>query len=157
MEHLLIFGAKYLWIVPVGIFVFVFFNTDRRKFIKISVLALPVSYVLGLLARSLYNNPRPFVVDGITPLIEHVADNGFPSDHTLLVATLAGISTIFNKKIGLLMWAVALVVALSRVGVGVHHLLDVLASILISITSVGVIYFLSNKQNNESRTTKQDE
>jgi Membrane-associated phospholipid phosphatase len=157
MNYLLIFGAKYLWIVSVGVFVFVFLSTDRRKFIKISILALPISYALGLLARMLYDNPRPFVVDGVTPLIEHVADNGFPSDHTLLVSSLAAICTIYNKKVGLIMWTITLVVAVSRVKVGVHHLLDVSASILISIASVWMIYFLNNQQNNEPRTTEQEQ
>ncbi|HRH25708.1 MAG TPA: phosphatase PAP2 family protein [Parcubacteria group bacterium] len=145
MNYFFIFGAKYLFFLSVIIAAIYFFKSlDKRKLFKFGVIILPVSYIFGLVARTLYYNPRPFVTENFTPLIDHVADNGFPSDHTLFVASLAVWTTLFNKKLGLVLWCIALVVAISRVYVGVHHPVDVLGSIVISAL-VGLMLYCINK------------
>jgi undecaprenyl-diphosphatase len=67
-------------------------------------------------------------VEHFRPLIPHEADNGFPSDHALLAAGIVaavGFARLlwvlpFGLLAGLVDWA--------RVGVGVHHPIDVLGS-----------------------------
>ena len=145
MSFLIIFGAKYLIAVPVLaalLYLFLFRRNKRRIYILLSVIALPISYALGFIAGHLYNNPRPFVVDGTTPLVAHAADNGFPSDHTLLAATIASILFIFNRPAGIALGMLAILIGASRVGAGVHHWVDVIASIGISIISVGIASFI---------------
>lgn len=145
MDNFFIFGAKYLYIASMVIALAYFVkSTEKKRLFWFGIITLPLSYLLGLLTRMLYYNPRPFVVNNLTPLIEHSADNGFPSDHTLLVASIAVWATIFNRKLGLILWVIALTVAVSRVYVGVHHTLDVLVSILISIL-VGAMLYCINK------------
>lgn len=145
MDNFFIFGAKYLYIASMVIAVLYFFKSaDKKSLFKFGIIILPASYLLGLFVRALYYNPRPFVIEGFTPLIEHTRDNGFPSDHALLVASIAVWATVFNKKLGLVMWIIALTVSVSRVYVGVHHSLDVLVSILISIL-VGTMLYCINK------------
>ena len=122
-----------------------------KKLALFSALTLPLSYVLGVVARSLWYNPRPFVVKGIEPLIAHIPDNGFPSDHTLLFATLAAIAYYFDKRYSAALWIVTLIVGIHRMLGQVHHLVDILASILIALVSARVAYViihrLWNKQN----------
>ena len=67
------------------------FISYAKKVLPLGVISLPLTYVLGVIARSLYFNPRPFMVSGVEPLISHAADNGFPSDHTLLLASIASL------------------------------------------------------------------
>lgn len=97
-----------------------------------------MTYALGLIGNYLYYDPRPFVVGHFTPLIAHVADNGFPSDHTLLAACLAALGTYWNRWLGSLLWIIAIVIAVARVYVGLHHPIDVLGSIGIALVGVSV-------------------
>ncbi|MHB1330508.1 MAG: phosphatase PAP2 family protein [Minisyncoccota bacterium] len=160
MDTLFIFGAKYLFLVSIALLAIVFLRSKmdtRVRMFRFGLLLLPLSYLGGLLARTLYFNPRPFVVGNFTPLIEHIPDNGFPSDHVLLVASISTLLTIFNPKIGALSWVITMFVAVSRVYTGVHHSLDILASMLISIV-VGVVIYSLNKRKSDATnntTTKQ--
>lgn len=152
MDQIFIFGAKYLVIASGLLAMYLFWKSDaetRKRIFKFGVVSLPLTYIFGLIARVLYYNPRPFMVSGVEPLIEHAPDNGFPSDHVLLVSALAVLVTAFDRRLGALAWVIALLVAVSRVYTGVHHALDVVASILISILVGGVLYyFLNNRKQN---------
>lgn len=94
------------------------------------------------MARALYFDPRPFVEGQFEPLIKHVADNGFPSDHTLLLAAIASVITFYDKRYATILWVITLVVGLSRVYAGVHHLLDIAGAILIALVSTSLVYFV---------------
>lgn len=145
MNILFIFAAKYLFVLPVLILIIFFLRKPRSAWKQMAIFAIPaglLSLLLGFIANHLYVNPRPFVVDNFTPLIPHAADNGFPSDHTLLVATIAMIGTLWNRKMGVVLWILALIVGLARVYVGLHHLTDVLGSIVISIIAVQALYLI---------------
>ena len=97
-----------------------------------AVLLLPLSYIAAKIISHFYFDPRPFVVGNFTPLIPHAADNGFPSDHTLLGAAIAFAIFRFNKKLGLLLLFFAILVGFSRVLAGVHHASDIAGSIVIA-------------------------
>lgn len=138
-----IFGAKYLFVVALGIAAVGFYflsPSDRKKVALLALISLPVAFLLSRIAGWLYVNPRPFVVDHFTPLISHVADNGFPSDHTLLISVVAMLFWWSKKNISLLLWALALLVGISRVTVGVHHPIDIIGSMLISICTVVLVH-----------------
>jgi undecaprenyl-diphosphatase len=117
--------------------------------IKIVVFGLAcatVSYLIALLAGQLYFDPRPFVVGHFKPLIEHDTENGFPSDHVLLVATVAAVVTVFDKKIALLLCGFTIVIAIARVYVGVHHIIDVVTSMFIAGAVTALIYYFFSKR-----------
>lgn len=135
MNLFFIFGAKYLVFI-IALIAGVFFFKKPRKVQKhmalFAVIALPAIYIAAKIGNMLYNDPRPFVVGNFIPLIPHAPDNGFPSDHTLISSAIAAIICPFNKKLALVLWALALLVGLSRVFVGVHHLIDILGSMVIA-------------------------
>lgn len=149
MESLIIFGAKYLWIALLLLALYAFAKSQQKpRFLKFGAFLFPISYLLGVLARATYFNPRPFTISGVEPLIEHTADNGFPSDHALLAASLAVFILIANRRLGILAWVIAIAVAISRVLSGVHHPIDVIASVIISVVVGGMVYFLDNHKSN---------
>src|SRR3989344_88364 len=117
MDVFFIFGAKYLFVLSPFILVYFFFkiSSEKRKQILIfTCVSLPLTYLAGLLARELYFNPRPFVVGGFEPLIPHAPDNGFPSDHILLLSALASLVLVYDKKFSITFWSIVLLVGLSR-------------------------------------------
>ncbi len=144
MNYIIIFGAKYLVALIVliaGGYFFSISKQQKREMVIFSLITLPIIFIISRLASKLYFNPRPFVVENFLPLISHAADNGFPSDHTLLSAAVASIIFIFNKKIGILLGLLAVFVGVARVTAGVHHYIDIFGSISIVI----VVVFLTRK------------
>lgn len=145
INHLSIFGAKYLFIIILGIAFIYFIGQPRAKqkeMAAFGIMALPIMYIVLKIVALLYFDPRPFVVDHFIPLIPHEPDNGFPSDHTLLSAATAAIIYPYAKRLSLALWLLTLLVGASRVYTGVHHPVDVLGSILIAIVVSVLTYRL---------------
>ncbi|MBA3733176.1 phosphatase PAP2 family protein [Patescibacteria group bacterium] len=144
LNSLFIFGAKYLFVLSFvlsGIFFLRQDWTTKKRIIYFAIPSLVLIFLLSIIANHLYFNPRPFVVGNYTPLIPHANDNGFPSDHVLLVSSVAAIFYYFNRKLSFILWFIASVVAISRVYVGVHHFLDVFTSMFLSFVGVYPIYY----------------
>jgi undecaprenyl-diphosphatase len=142
MNTLIIFTAKYLVFVSAAAAIFYFFKQPRQRQKEILIFAvvlLPLSYVVAKIISRFYFDPRPFVVGHYTPLIPHAPDNGFPSDHTLLGTAIAFAIFYFNKKMGILLFFLAILVGSARVLAGVHHFADIAGSILVVL----VVYFFS--------------
>lgn len=142
-DLIFIFGAKYLYLFIIVMAVIWFSNQPNPKKKEILVLAcacLPLIFIIFEIASRIYYNPRPFVAEHFKSLIYHKADNGFPSHHELLVSAIAMIIFIFSRRMGFLLWALALFVGFSRVYAGVHYPIDIAGSILISIISVTLMY-----------------
>lgn len=140
-----IFGAKYFFVVSLLVAGIYFFKADKalkKKIMIFSALTFPIILLAAMLASQLYENPRPFVVEQFTPLIPHAADNGFPSDHVLLVSAIAAVFSFFNRRLGVGLWYVVSLVALGRVYAGVHHPIDVLGSMIISVLVTFVVYVI---------------
>jgi undecaprenyl-diphosphatase len=148
MNSLIIFAAKYLFALSILIYLWLCYREyiagTWKKFAVFSLSVLGLSYILGLLARIFYFNPRPFVVGGYEPLIPHIVDNGFPSDHLLLLSALAASAGFVDRKLAALMWFIAFIVGMARVWAGVHHTLDIVGSILIALIAKWVVYFVLN-------------
>ncbi len=145
METLIIFAAKYLFLLSIAAFVGVFLLLDslqKRYFIKLSLLTAIIALALARIASTFYNNPRPFMVEHIQPLVSHGSDNGFPSDHTLLIMTIAVIIFQFNKKLGIFLGVVGLIVGIARVLAKVHHPIDILGSSVIAFLAITISVYL---------------
>lgn len=151
MDTIFIFGAKYLFIFSLlGLALYISTSPveTRKKLAVFLLVSLPFTYLAGLGARQVYFNPRPFMVSEVEPLIEHEADNGFPSDHVLLVGTLSAAMIFFDRKYAWWLWGITIFVAISRVYAGVHHFLDVGASVIIALLcAILVKTYLWNKTN----------
>ncbi|HET8581269.1 MAG TPA: phosphatase PAP2 family protein [Candidatus Paceibacterota bacterium] len=139
MDAFFIFSAQYFFVLSLIILGAYFLTRKWPAQKRMTFFAVPaglLAYVLGLLGNYLYYDPRPFVAGHFMPLIAHAADNGFPSDHTLLVSTLAAVGMYWNKWLGVILWIIAVLVAFSRIYVGLHHPIDVLGSMAIALVAV---------------------
>jgi undecaprenyl-diphosphatase len=151
MDTFFIFCAKYLFVLSILIGLVWFIKipkSDKKRWLIIGLISLAITYIIGKIASLLYYNPRPFVSDNIVPLIQHAANNGFPSDHTLLVSAIASVVTLRNRTWGLVLWLIAILVGYSRVYVGIHHITDIVGAVLIALTSTLIVYFVQNRKKN---------
>lgn len=121
-----------------------------KKNLAFIAFSLLLAFVLSRIAGPLYYNPRPFAVGHFTPLIPHIPDNGFPSDHTLLFATIAAIAWYYEKRVSLLLWILALGVGAYRVYAGVHHPIDIAGSMAIAFASAWVAYAIIHQLWNKN-------
>lgn len=142
MDFIAIFAAQYLifLIVFLGIAFFLHRpNQEKREIIIFSIITTLIVFIISKICRTAYFNPRPIINNQFLALIPHKTENGFPSIHTLISATIAMSVWHFNKKIGMLLLVLATIVGLARVFVGVHHYLDIFTSIIISVAVVLII------------------
>ncbi len=136
MKLLLTIAARYLYLVSTGVSVVYFFVAGKKEtFLIFGLLTCVISFCIARVLHRIVQSPRPAVRHGITPLIPVSTDNGFPSDHALLVFSLASILFVFNHEIGVILFVIALVVGIARVRAGAHHSLDILGSIVIALVS----------------------
>ena len=108
-----------------------------------AVLTLLLSFLGAQIAAALYNDPRPFVVGHYRPLIAHAADNGFPSDHSLLAAAIVAVVAFARW-----LWTLPFVllggsIEAARVGAGLHHPIDVIGSDVVVIIAALVAAVLA--------------
>lgn len=152
MDLLIIFAAKYLLILSVLITLYLGWKLPAENKLRYLIYVVATGAIAYICAKTLshfYFDPRPFVVNGTVPLIPHAPDNGFPSDHTLLAATLAAITTIFNRNLGIISWICVLLIGAARVAASVHHPIDIAGSVIIAIcAAILVATVLSRRRSN---------
>jgi undecaprenyl-diphosphatase len=132
--ELTIFVANYLVFIEAAVgtlvLVYLLYRHPRMIIVRWGVavcLMLVVAYIAAQVGGTLYNDPRPFV-GHFRPLIPHAADNGFPSDHALLAASIVGAVALARLRWSLLVVLLAVLVEWARVGTGIHHSIDVIGS-----------------------------
>jgi membrane-associated phospholipid phosphatase len=137
------FGAKYLIFIIAFVavmFTLVSDRTARNRTIALAVMAFPVALLLAWVAGLLYYHTRPFVVEGVQPLIPHPPDNGFPSHHTMLAMATSAVVFVYSRKVGLLLGIMAILIGISRVVAKVHYPVDILGGVAIAIACTGVAW-----------------
>ena len=131
--HLIVIGGASLALVLMTV-------EQRITLLYRALITLPLAFFTGRYLSLFIDSPRPFVVENTTPLIDHVANNGFPSEHTLLVATVALLVYTEHRTFGILLAVIAILVGLARVFANVHHGIDILGSVVIALVSVALAY-----------------
>jgi len=104
-----------------------------------AIVSAVIAVVLIKSTAAIHADPRPFVTDpSIKPLFAHPGDNGFPSDHTTLAATVALLVMGYRKLLGAVLLAAGFLVGAARIAAHVHHVRDIVAGVLIAALEVGI-------------------
>lgn len=125
----LIFGIGALWIA--------IHHLGRIKAMAIDfgfTMALPIiiSAVLCEVLSRVINRDRPFVaIAEVKQLIEHGADPSFPSSHMSVMAAIAVALWYRNRNIGIVLFILATISGLARIGAGIHYPSDIVVGALI--------------------------
>ena len=125
---------------------FVLTRGGARVLVRRVVVAAGLSAGLGLaiaqVITHLADRPRPFVSDpaGIHLFARHAADPGFPSDHTTAAFAIAVAITLRSRRWGVPVLALALVLGVARVGMGVHYPSDVLGGAVLGAVAALLLW-----------------
>jgi undecaprenyl-diphosphatase len=95
----------------------------------------------------LFFRPRPFAAIATVRLLinKSALDKSFPSDHAALAFALAGAILLINRRWGWTFIAIAALISIARVYVGVHYPSDVLAGALIGLICAYLVHRLAHK------------
>jgi len=133
-EIILIFIARWLIFVLIALVsVVALVKWGHYAVLKVWGTVLAADVVAEVL-KYLFNVARP---DVVSPLI--VFDPAFPSGHTAMVAALGAVVFRKNKPLGVLLFILALIIGWSRVLLGVHYPIDIVAGFILG-TVVGIIF-----------------
>lgn len=148
MNLIIILCAKYLFIV-IGLIAFIYWlkltNKHKLEVVTFGIITALIAFLLAKVGGAMFYNARPFVVDNVVPLFPHIANNGFPSDHTLLSAVIAVTIYSVSKKLGLILGGLSVVVGMSRVLALVHHPIDIVGGLVFAMIGGVVAYYLTPK------------
>lgn len=157
MDIFIVFCAKYL-IIVVGLLALSYWLTLARKqkteVLVMGIITGLIAFILAKIGSAMFVDPRPFVSDGVTPLFAYTADNGFPSDHTLLgmIITMALLSV--SRKWAVNLFVLTVVIGASRVFAGVHHPIDIVGSIVFGALGGVVAMYYTPKIINSLAASK---
>lgn len=103
-------------------------NTLVKTYISKAFIFTAVALCISLTFSNLFYFPRPFTLGLGHQILAHAPNGSFPSDHMLIFSCIA-FSYLFSpfKKLAVLLLLIAVLVGWSRVFVGVHFPVDILA------------------------------
>jgi undecaprenyl-diphosphatase len=157
MHMLITLIAQYFIIVSLGLTVWFFLrlpSNAKRRFLVQAVIGGVCALILAKIGSILFYDPRPFVVGHFIPYFSHNADNGFPSDHTLLSSFVGFLVLKYNKTWGLVLLSMAAIIGLSRMIAGVHHSIDIAGSFLFAGISVLAVSIISSHAQGKQAKAK---
>lgn len=148
MHTIVIIIAKYFIVLSPLLLAYVWLRlprSEKRQAILIGIIGAVITMGLALIGKKLFNDPRPFVAGHFTPYFPHSAGNGFPSDHTLLAGFVASLTLLYSKRFGVLAFVIALLIGVSRVIAGVHHIVDIIGSLVFAGLGVWLAWLITKR------------
>lgn len=145
LDQLIILFSKYGPVLFGLVFVWLWFSKkgDPYKNKQIVLLAFTVVFItLGLakLMELSYFRPRPFVSHSVNLLSDKSSeDPSFPSNHAAGAFAFAIMLFWRKRKVGVILLFFAVLMALSRIYIGVHYPTDVTAGALIALLAACLV------------------
>lgn len=144
-NDIIIFLAKYLvfLIALSGVAYWLTLNRTKKMRLAASIIIGAVLSAIAIkIAGKLYYDPRPFVTHNVKPLVSHSADNGFPSEHATFSMLIAAVLYFYNRKLGVALFALTILVGLGRIWARVHSPIDILAGIAFGGLAAAISYWV---------------
>ncbi len=102
-----------------------------------ALTATAIALLANQVLAHLWVRPRPFAAhaDAVHLLAARTTDPSFPSDHAAAAFAIAVAVLAFSRRVGGALLAVAVLLAVSRVALGVHYPADVVAGAAVGAAS----------------------
>ena len=119
-------------------------NNSKKSDLLNIFFSIIIAIIISLLIQQIVDINRPESI--IKPILEHIPDASFPSDHaTVSLAFIAWLFLSWYKKIGYIFGIFVIIMNFSRVAWWVHWFFDIVAWAIIWIfSSIFVFKYLKN-------------
>ena len=148
-----IFFAEYLQYILAGLVILLFWKKWRAIFL-VFTSAILAEFGLVELIKFFWSRPRPFVENNVNLLLEHTGAS-FPSGHAAFFFAISTVIFLYYKKVypaskfwcgaGIGFFIASFLISISRVFVGIHWPLDILAGAIIGIFSGWLVLKISKR------------
>lgn len=158
LDSLAIFFADaFKYIIVFALLLFLFKWQKNRAMVFWSLIAAIIAR-LGIcqIIRFFYYRPRPYFSHEVFKLLDKGNEGSFPSGHTSFFFALSTVVYFYNKKAGILFFVASFLMGISRIFIGVHYPLDILAGIIIGIFSGWLVYKYLAKRTEKKKIARKE-
>jgi undecaprenyl-diphosphatase len=121
-------------------------STTDIATVACTVAAVFAALALAQLIGHVIDRARPYdVMRSVEVLVDRTKDFSFPSDHATAVGAVAGGLWWLQRRLGVLVSTLAVLMAIARVYVGAHYPGDVLAGLALGAGTAAIIHRLLNR------------
>jgi undecaprenyl-diphosphatase len=142
---LTIFAAKYLIFILAALVGVLGFGKHKRRdraFAYTTAWSSLVAFGVSLLIGYIVRRPRPLDLEAVTARIDApLTEFSFPSSHSSIAFAIAASLTLAHPWLGAIAFAIAILIAIGRVAVGVHYPLDVVSGAALGIFSALLVHW----------------
>lgn len=144
--------AGYILVVILAL-IFIFKSAKLSRFmILVALISAGISRgIITTVIRFFYHHPRPFDVLAVKQLIPE-SGYSFPSGHAAFYFALSMGVYLYNKKLGIVFFAVSALMGIARIFAGVHWPADILGGALVGIATALLVNFCARKYLEKIKT-----
>lgn len=129
----------------IGMFTFslIIFGSTANKLVGVEALVvLTISQIIAHSLKRLMSRERPYkIIEQLNTFGIDLSDYSFPSGHTTASFSLATTLALNIPRVSYVVLFVAMVIAISRIYLGVHYPTDVAAGIILGVGCSIIVYF----------------
>lgn len=147
-----VFGGVGVFWILITLLLFVHPKT-RRTGIAAAIALVVQAVAVNLIVKPIVARPRPYdACTALVPLVKRLWDYSFPSGHTACAFSVAAVCFVkLKKRYGVPLLVIAILVALSRMYVGVHYPTDVLGGLIFGLAAAWLGCFIVRKKIPEKK------
>lgn len=140
-------NSGFIWIVIAAVFLII--PKTRKTGFTMAVSLIIILITVNLILKPLIDRARPFEINSDilkSILISLPSDGSFPSGHTAAAFAAATAAFCCNKRIGSILYIMAVLMGISRLYFAVHFPTDVIGGIVIGVAAGVLSYKISAKK-----------
>lgn len=129
LAYISMLSVRAVYLLYIGLLVWLLFS-GQWVILWATLLVPAAAFLAGTALRAAINRPRPYTKYGFEPLFpKGQAGESMPSRHCFSAAAIAAAAWYALPPLGTVLAVLAVVIAVSRVVIGVHYISDVAAGL----------------------------
>lgn len=125
------------------VLILIFIGSSNIRLIGFELLCtLTISQIIVHSLKMLMSRERPYkIIEQLNTFGINLKDYSFPSGHTTAAISMATTIGLSMPRLSLIVFTLAVIVAISRIYLGVHYPTDVAAGIIIGFATALVVHY----------------